>query len=78
MTTAELKKSLVKEIELIDDPEMLEMLQIALGNINAPAPKLSEWQLKEIEASEKEIEEGKVISKEDADKKIVEWLKKLP
>jgi predicted transcriptional regulator len=76
MTTAELKKSIFREVQAVNDEKMLGLLLIALENINSPMPELEEWQLKEIEESEKQFERGEVISKEEADEKILKWLKK--
>ncbi len=76
MTTTELKKSIVQEVHAISDEKMLELLLIALENINSPIPELEDWQIKEIEESEKQLERGECITKEEADKKILEWLKK--
>jgi len=76
MTTAELKKSIVREVQAVNDEKMLEFILIALENINSPMPELKDWQLKAIEESERQFERGEVISKEDADRKILQWLKK--
>jgi len=76
MTTAELKKSIVREVQAVNDEKMLEFILIALENINSPMPELKDWQLKAIEESERQFERGEVISKEDADRKILKWLKK--
>jgi hypothetical protein len=76
MTTEELKSSLINKIKSTNDVRFLEMVSLAFENLNYPPVELSDWQLKRIEESEKQYAEGKVISKEDADKKIIEWLKK--
>lgn len=76
MTTAELKKSIVREVQAVNDEKMLEFILIALENINSPMPELKDWQLKAIEESERQFERGEVISKEEADRKILQWLKK--
>ena len=76
MTTAELKKSIVREVQAVSDEKMLELILIALENINSPMPVLEEWQLREIEESEKQFERGEFVTKEEADKKILQWLKK--
>jgi len=55
---------------------MLELLLIALENINAPIPELTEWQIKRIEESEAQFARGEYITQEEADKKIKEWLNK--
>lgn len=76
MTTAELKKSIVREVQAVNDEKMLQFILIALENINSPMPELEDWQLKAIEESERQFERGEVITKEEADKKILKWLKK--
>ncbi len=76
MTTAELKLLLHEKIDKIEDEEYLEHLMHSLDNALSPEFKLEQWELDIIEESEKQIEEGLVISKEEADKKIEEWLKK--
>ena len=76
MTTAELKKSIVREVEAVSDEKMLEFILIALENINSPMPELEDWQLKAIEESERQFERGEIITKEEADKKILKWLRK--
>ncbi|MBE2218238.1 MAG: hypothetical protein IAE90_08550 [Ignavibacteria bacterium] len=76
MTTAELKESIVREVQAVSDEKMLELLLMALENINSPIPELEEWQLKAIEESERQFERGEVITKEEADRKILQWLKK--
>ena len=76
MTTAELKSLLHKKLDKIEDEEYLEQLMRSMDNALSPEFKLEQWELDIIEESEKQIELGLVISKEDADKKIEEWLKK--
>lgn len=76
MTTAELKKSIVREVQAVNDEKMLEFILIALENINSPMPELEDWQFKAIEKSERQFERGEVITKEEADRKILQWLKK--
>ncbi len=76
MTTAELKLLLHEKIDKIEDEEYLEHLMSSLDNALNTEFKLEQWESDIIEESEKQIEQGLVISKEDADKKIEEWLKK--
>ena len=76
MTTAELKSLLHKKLDKIEDEEYLEQLMRSMDNALSPEFKLEQWELDIIEESEKQIELGLVISKEDDDKKIEEWLKK--
>jgi len=76
MTTAELKKSIVREVQAVNDEKMLQFILIALENINSPMPELEDWQLKAIEESERQFERGEIITKEEADKKILKWLRK--
>lgn len=76
MTTAELKSLLHEKLDKIEDEEYLEQLMRSMDNALSPEFNLEQWELEIIEESEKQIELGLVISKEDADKKIEEWLKK--
>ena len=76
MTTAELKSLLHKKLDKIEDEEYLEQLMRSMDNALSTEFNLEQWELDIIEESEKQIELGLVISKEDADKKIEEWLKK--
>lgn len=76
MTTAELKSLLHKKLDKIEDEEYLEQLMRSMDNALSLEFNLEQWELDIIEESEKQIELGLVISKEDADKKIEEWLKK--
>jgi len=76
MTTAELKKSIVREVQAVNDEKMLQFILIALENINSPMPELEDWQSKAIEESERQFERGEIITKEEADKKILKWLRK--
>jgi predicted transcriptional regulator len=43
--------------------------------IHGAIPELADWQIKAIDESEKQIEAGLTISREEADKKAEEWLK---
>lgn len=76
MTTTELKTSLIKEIDATKDKRMLELLLIALENINTPMPELTDWQKERIKESEEQFARGEFITQDEADKKILEWLKK--
>ena len=76
MTTAELKNSLIKEIDATKNKRTLELLLIALENINTPMPELTEWQLKRLKESEEQFERGEFIIHEEVNKKIQEWLNK--
>ncbi len=76
MTTSELKSKIHEKVDEIEDEEYLGHLYDSLnGGLNDEF-KLERWELEVIEESERQIEQGLVISKEDADKKIEEWLKK--
>jgi hypothetical protein len=76
MTLIELKTLIIRDIESTNDSQTLEMLKIVLESRNSKTPELTDWQLKRIAESEKQYKEGKYISKEESDKKIIEWLKK--
>ena len=76
MTTAELKSLIHEKIDKIEDEELLESINEALQeNLNKEI-KLEQWEIEQIEKSESQAEQGMVISKEEADKKIEKWLKK--
>ena len=76
MTTAELKASIRTKIEKIEDSKLLESINEVLDNNLYQGFVLEPWQIKQIEESEEQVKRGLVISKEEADKKIEEWLKK--
>ncbi len=75
MTLIELKSELIKEIENTDNPDNLEIIKIFLNNLNSEPPVLSEWQIKRIEESEKQIERGEFYTEEEADEQVEDWLK---
>jgi hypothetical protein len=78
MTTAELKKSLHSDIENINESEKLENLKTFIDTyiLNPGEPEFTPEQLKQLDTSRKQAEQGIFISNEDVDKEIDEWLKK--
>jgi len=76
MTTAELKSQIYKKIDKIEDEGLLEDINEVLDSTANIEIKFEQWEIEQIEESERQIEQGLVISKEEADKKIEEWLKK--
>ena len=76
MTTAELKSLIHEKIDKIEDEELLESINEALQENLSKEIKLEQWEIERIEKSESQAEQGMVISKEEADKKIEKWLKK--
>jgi len=78
MTTAELKKRLIRRIDRIEDDFILEeILRLVEGEKdNKEIYHLSEEQLKAVEEAEEEYRNGDFISGEEADRIIKEWLNK--
>ena len=74
MSRDELKKYLH---EGIDDNEFLNTIKELIDHkYSASAePELSDWQLKRIHESEKQISQGNSLTNEEADKIIDKWLK---
>lgn len=75
MTLIELKNSLIEQIRNSEDFKTLDLLQTILKNKNAKIPKLTDWQLKRIEESEKQLMRGEFYTEEEANKIVEEWFK---
>lgn len=78
MTTAELKSTLHKDIDKIENDEQLETLISIMDNyiLNPGKPVLNEEQLKRLEISRKQAASGEFISNDDVEKEMNEWLNK--
>lgn len=78
MSNKELKSLLHEGIENIDDKDFLVAIQQLLEKkyATAPQPKLTKSQLKRIEESKKQIQNGDFFSEAEADKLVDSWLKK--
>ena len=76
MSTEEIKSILHEGIENIDDNEfLLAIKELIERKYNSPdLPELSEYQLKRIKDSEKQIENGDFYTNEQVDKIIDKWL----
>ena len=76
MSTEDIKGILHESIENIDDNEFLLIIKELVEHKYQPtdSPKLTEWQLKRIEESEKQIKKGEYYTDEQADKAIDKWL----
>jgi len=72
MSTDELKKHLHEGIENIDDNEFLKTIkELIEHNYSASEePELSDWQLKRIRESEKQISQGDFLTNEQVDQII--------
>jgi predicted transcriptional regulator len=75
MTATELKSFIHETVDNIDDEKFLEALKVIIETKFIAFPVLAEWQINAIEESERQIEAGEFISREEADKKVEEWLK---
>lgn len=78
MTTAELKSTLHKDIDKIENNEQLEALISITNNyiLNPGEPELNKEQIKRLEISRKQAANGEFISNDDVEKEMNEWLKK--
>ncbi len=76
MSTNEIKGKLHESIENIDDNEfLLTIKEIIEHKYQAEdSIELPEWQLKRIEESERQIENGEFYTDEQVDKVIDKWL----
>lgn len=78
MSTKELRKRLIKEIEKTQNEDLLEevyrLLHIETSDIEIY--KLSEDQKKSITEAKNQIKKGQFLTDEEANKEINEWLKK--
>jgi predicted transcriptional regulator len=76
MSTNEIKGKLHESIENIDDNEFLLTIKELIEHKYQPAnsPQLTEWQLKRIKESKKQIENGEFYTDEQVDKLIDKWL----
>jgi predicted transcriptional regulator len=78
MITEEMKKQLIDKINSTTDENTLEEIYRILeaGDIEVDMVILSEDQKTLIDQGLKDIEEGRVLSNEEANRQIDEWLKK--
>lgn len=78
MQTSEIKKQLHQYIDLLEDETQLSILnEAAVAYITKqkdPLELLSEQQIERLKKSIKEADEGKVISNEEMNKKVKQWL----
>jgi hypothetical protein len=75
MTMMELKSMLVRRISEINDLRFLEAIKIILDEKAEDSTLLlSDDQRKEIVHSQKELAQGQIISNDDLDNEIQEWL----
>lgn len=78
MTTIQLRTTLVKKINSIQDIEFLKALSVIIdtSQIRQQAFQLNDSQKKSIQVSRDEMRNGKYISHKDVIKKQDKWLKK--
>jgi len=76
MSIDEIKTRLHEGIENIDDNEFLMTIKelIEYKYQSSDSPKLTDWQLKRIKESEKQIKNGEFLTDEQVDKVINKWL----
>jgi hypothetical protein len=78
MTVIELKKRLIKEINLTNNNEILEEMYRLISNEEADdcIYELSNEQINAVEEAQKQFKNGQFLKNEQADKNIDEWLGK--
>lgn len=76
MSVAELKTAIIAKVNLIEDEELLKAIGLSVGCITSDYDDLlSDLQKKLLETSLTQYENGEIISEEEADKQVEEWLK---
>ena len=77
MSTDEIKQHLFEGIENIDDNEFLMTIKEIVDHKYAEtkSPDLTDWQLKRIRESEKQIEQGDFMTDEQVNTLVDKWLK---
>jgi hypothetical protein len=78
MLTQELKKQLIDKIQSTDDNSILEDVYriLEVGTLDIEMVVLSNNQKKNIDQGLEDIEKGRYLTDDEADKEIKEWLKK--
>jgi hypothetical protein len=78
MSKTEMKKELISRIEAMENEGVLEevyrILGINTGNVDTVV--LSGYQQSAIDAGLKDIEQGNILTDDEANRDIEEWLKK--
>jgi hypothetical protein len=78
MLTQELKKQLIDKIQSTEDNSILEDVYriLEVGTLDIEMVVLSNSQKKNIDQGLEDIEKGRYLTDDEADKEIKEWLKK--
>lgn len=76
MTLTEIKSEIHKDVDKIDNAELLDVLKIFIEThiLNPEEPKLSEFQLKRIEESRQQIKDGKFYTDDEVNELTDKWL----
>ncbi|MGC3977457.1 MAG: hypothetical protein QM751_04035 [Paludibacteraceae bacterium] len=75
MSTAELKIDLISRIANTEEPRIIEELRRLLDfELNEEAYKLNPLQLQRVSAAQIEYRSGNVLSRQQADEAIKQWL----
>lgn len=75
MTLIELKKSIHKKIDDLDDPDFLELVNKLIQNKDKVF-EIPEHMKEGVRQGENDIKNGDVFTMEDFEKKYSQWLKK--
>ena len=73
MATLELNKYLISKINLLDDDSVLDKIK-AIVDKQESVYVLSDYHLKRLEESRKQVAEGDFYTKEEMDLKVGKWL----
>ena len=77
MSTLEIKKKLINEINEVEDIQLLNALyRILTAKKNEEVYQLSKEQVAAIEEAQEQYSNGRYFSNDEVDQEIEEWLKK--
>lgn len=76
MSALELKQRIIKQVNSINDQEILLEIQQLLNVETTQVYELTREEVKAIEAGLEDVKQGRVYTSEQANTQIKEWLKK--
>jgi len=77
MEITEIKEVIHNDVDKINDSELLDVLRIFIEThlLNPQEPEFSEEQIKRLEISRKQAENGDFYTNDEVDREIEQWLK---
>ena len=78
MSVIELRKHIISKVNVMDDEEVLQEIQelIKMEAEEDSVYKLTDQEKSAVEMGLTDIREGRVVSSEEANERIVQWLRK--